>query len=51
MHPRCLETATIAVVGGGVGLPLVSEPLLRERVVLSSEVGRPKSQLQEEFSQ
>ncbi len=40
--PACVPSCTIRV-------QLEVEPLLRERLVLSSEVGRPPSQLQEDF--
>lgn len=49
---RCLQTATLAcedLLASGAPVRLEVEPLLRERLVLSSEVGRPPSHLREDF--
>uniref|UniRef100_A0A7S0RNA3 Uncharacterized protein n=1 Tax=Chlamydomonas leiostraca TaxID=1034604 RepID=A0A7S0RNA3_9CHLO len=49
---RCLQTAQCAGVGGeGWDVPVQVEPLLRERVTLSSEVGRHPGDLAAEFPQ
>lgn len=44
---RALETCALAF--GDLDIPVEVEPLLRERIVLSSEVGRSPSFLREEF--
>jgi len=44
---RCLETATLAA--GHLGVPLVAEPLLREKVTLSSEIGQAPGALKHKF--
>ncbi|PNH09945.1 hypothetical protein TSOC_003404 [Tetrabaena socialis] len=54
---RCLQTATAACAqlleqhrgARGEQMPLEVEPLLRERVTLSSEVGRPPAELRRDF--
>ncbi|KAG2452594.1 hypothetical protein HYH02_002831 [Chlamydomonas schloesseri] len=46
---RCLQTAVAATSGLGRGITVEAEPLLRERVTLSSEVGRAPSELARDF--
>ncbi|GLC44168.1 hypothetical protein PLESTM_001563100 [Pleodorina starrii] len=49
---RCLQTATAAcelLLAQQPTMPVVAEPLLRERLTLSSEVGRPPRELQQEY--
>lgn len=52
---RCLETATLALtaltsaISGSEQLSIVAEPLLREKVILSSEIGRSAAVLSSEF--
>jgi broad specificity phosphatase PhoE len=47
---RALQTATLAF-GQQPGCPVLVEPLWRERLYLSSDVGRPGQQLAQEFPQ
>lgn len=47
---RALHTATLAF-GEQPGCPVHVEPLWRERLYLSSDVGRPPAQLAQEFAQ
>ncbi|PNW74683.1 hypothetical protein CHLRE_12g487150v5 [Chlamydomonas reinhardtii] len=46
---RCLQTAVIVTSGLQRGLRVEAEPLLRERVTLSSEIGRAPSELTNDF--
>ncbi|EFJ50602.1 hypothetical protein VOLCADRAFT_116782 [Volvox carteri f. nagariensis] len=48
---RCLQTAVAAceLLVEQTRVPLLAEPLLRERVVLSSEIGRPRGELRGDF--
>mmetsp|Transcript_31229 Transcript_31229/g.68864 ORF Transcript_31229/g.68864 Transcript_31229/m.68864 type:complete len:285 (-) Transcript_31229:977-1831(-) len=48
---RTLQTAELIFGQLLPGIPRISQPLLRERVYLSSEVGRPKSVLEREYPQ
>lgn len=47
---RALQTASLAF-GEQPGCPVLVEPLWRERLYLSSDVGRPGQQLAQEFPQ
>jgi broad specificity phosphatase PhoE len=47
---RALQTATLAF-GQQPGCPVLVEPLWRERLYQSSDVGRPGQQLAQEFPQ
>ncbi len=48
---RCLQTAVVACHGlrRAAGVRLVAEPLLRERLTLSSEIGREPQELRADF--
>ncbi|KAG2494554.1 hypothetical protein HYH03_007321 [Edaphochlamys debaryana] len=46
---RCLQTAVAACQGLRHGVRIEAEPLLRERLTLSSEVGRPPEELARDF--
>ena len=46
---RCMETAHLALSTSGIDCEMIAEPLLRERLMLSSDVGSLKSGLKRDF--